>query len=184
MNYEVEQKFRLADPDRIATWLAARGVALEPAVLQVDEYFAHPARDFAATDEALRIRSVGEQNWVTYKGPKIDASTKTRRELELPIEPGQAGAARFAELLTALGFSHVAAVRKRRRTATVPFQGCDVEVAVDNVEGVGQFCELEISADAAGLDAARAALAALAAEFGLTENERRSYLELLLERRP
>ena len=44
-----------------------------------------PCRDFAQTDEALRIRTVGDTSFVTYKGPKLDATTKTRRELELPL---------------------------------------------------------------------------------------------------
>src|ERR1700688_1176895 len=103
MHFEVEQKFRIREP---AAWLAnlkARHGLGEPEV-QVDRYYAHPARDFAQTDEALRIRRIGQANYVTYKGPKLDTTTKTRRELELPLAPGDAGAAGFAELLEALGF--------------------------------------------------------------------------------
>jgi adenylate cyclase class 2 len=180
MKYEVEQKFRLADRAALASRLTDLGATLGSAIAQVDRYFAHPARDFARTDEALRIRSVGAENWVTYKGPKIDSATKTRRELELPIEPAEAGAARFAELLAALGFTPVATVRKWRRTAIVPWSGRDVELVLDEVDAVGQFCELELSADDAELDDAREALAALAAHLGLTDSERRSYLEMLL----
>jgi adenylate cyclase class 2 len=180
MNYEVEQKFRLADPAAIAARLSALGVTLEAPSDQADRYFAHPARDFAATDEALRIRSAGVRNWVTYKGPKIDQATKTRRELELPIESGEAGAARFAELLAALGFAPVATVRKHRRKTVLDWHGEHVEIVLDDVDELGQFCELEISADDARLDAARAALADLARELELTEVERRSYLEMLL----
>jgi len=182
MKYEVEQKFRLADPAALEARLAAMRGTVEGAIVQVDRYFAHPSRDFASTDEALRIRSAGGENWVTYKGPKIDAATKTRRELELAIEPGEAGAARFAELLTALGFKPVAAVRKRRRKAIVPWSGRQVELVLDDVEGVGQFCELELSADEAGLDSARAVLATVASHLGLVDSERRSYLEMLLGR--
>ena len=65
------------------------GATIEPPVVQVDQYFAHPARDFAQTDEALRLRRVGKQNFITYKGSKIDATTKTRREIELPLAPGE-----------------------------------------------------------------------------------------------
>ncbi len=59
-----------------------------------------------------------------------------------------------------------------------------VEVALDDVERVGQFVELELSADEAGVAAARDCLAALAAELGLSAHERRSYLELLLSSLP
>ena len=49
---------------------------------QVDRYFAHPCRDFARTDEALRLRRDGDDVAITWKGPRIDAATKTRRESE------------------------------------------------------------------------------------------------------
>ncbi len=148
--------------------------------MQSDLYFAHPARDFAQTDEALRIRRVGQHNFVTYKGPKIDQTTKTRREIELDLPAGDRGAADFQSLFEQLGFRTVAEVRKHRRTWLLDWQGHAVEAALDEVDRVGTFVELEITADEGGLDAARAALAALAAELQLTSGERRSYLELLL----
>ena len=61
MNYEVEQKFRVNDMLAVEHALRRLGAHIEPPQLQVDCYFAHPARDFAKTDEALRIRRVGEQ---------------------------------------------------------------------------------------------------------------------------
>src|SRR5262245_49585825 len=85
MNFEVEQKHRVDDPDALIQTLATRGAALGPAIEQADTYFAHPSRDFAKTDEALRIRMVAGDGVVTFKGPKLDATTKTRREIELPI---------------------------------------------------------------------------------------------------
>ena len=84
-------------------------------IVQSDQYFAHPARDFAQTDEALRIRTVGDTSFVTYKGPKLDATSKTRRELELPLAASDPDGSQFAELLAALGFTPVAIVRKQRR---------------------------------------------------------------------
>ena len=142
--------------------------------------FCPSARDFAHTDEALRIRRVDQKNYVTYKGPKIDRTTKTRQEIEIDLPPGEQGFAEFAALLAALGFRPVADVRKRRRTVALDWQQQQVEAALDRVEGVGTFVELEIMADDAGLDAARASLAELAARLGLQDSQRRSYLELLL----
>jgi hypothetical protein len=43
--------------------------------------------------------------------------------------------------------------------------------------------ELELVADDAGLEAAKNAIRALAAELNLGRSEQRSYLEMLLERR-
>ena len=79
MQYEVELKFPVADLGAIEARLVELGTRFDEAVTQVDRYFAHPARDFARTDEALRIRQVGNACYVTYKGPKVDAATKTRR---------------------------------------------------------------------------------------------------------
>ena len=83
MHFEVEQKFALDSvaevEQRLAHWGAGSGVSE-----QSDLYFNHPARDFAKTDEALRLRSVGDEHFITYKGPKLDATTKTRQEIELP----------------------------------------------------------------------------------------------------
>lgn len=179
MNYEVEQKFRVEDLDAIATRLRQLDATIHEAVEQVDRYFAHPARDFAETDEALRIRQVGAATFITYKGPKIDATTKTRREIELPLGDQQGCAANLTELLTSLGFAVVAEVRKQRRVAETLWRERTVEVALDNVDEVGRFVELELAADKTTLDAARACLASLAAELGLRFSERRSYLELL-----
>lgn len=183
MHLEVEQKFRVGDLAAVRQRLQELGAQLAEPVEQVDTYFAHPARDFAQTDEALRLRQVGEATWITYKGPKLDSQTKTRRELELPLVAGRKEFAQYAELLAALGFRPVASVRKRREAARLAWDGQEVEVALDRVAQVGEFVELEISAslgDSASLDGAKAGIASLAKQLGLSQPERRSYLELLL----
>jgi adenylate cyclase class 2 len=181
MHFEVEQKHRIEDPGAFVAELQAWGVVLGDAVAQSDKYFQHPSRDFAQTDEALRIRTVGKASFVTYKGAKVDATTKTRRELELPLAATDPGGRQFAELLAALGFKPAATVRKQRRPFHVSYRGSDVEGALDDVEGVGHYVELELSADDAGLEAATKTISSLAAELQLGPTERRSYLELLLD---
>jgi adenylate cyclase class 2 len=178
MTFEVEQKFPLADPQRLAAKVVALGGVFSERQTEVDQYFAHPCRDFAATDEALRIRRVGTAACVTYKGPKIDRSTKTRREIELPLPGGQVEA--WAELLAAIGFRPVAEVRKQRRRAQLAWEDRSVLVVLDEVEGLGVFTELELIAEASQLAAAQACLKSLAAELELASPERRSYLEMLL----
>ena len=111
-----------------------------PAIGQSDRYFAHPSRDFARTDEALRIRTVGASSFVTYKGPKIDVTTKTRRELELPLDPGDADGSQFAELLTALGFTPVAVVRKQRCPFHIDHAGRRVEGGTRRSRRRGDVC--------------------------------------------
>ena len=176
MPLEVEQKFRVSDHTAVIARLTQYGTLPLGEIEQRDTYYAHPARDFAQTDEALRIRRVGDESCVTYKGPKLDSTTKTRREIELPI----ASAVQFGELLEALGFTQVAEVVKRRRMMRVERTPISIEVALDTIIGLGNFVELEVVAESSDLDAARFQIAQLASELGLTDSERRSYLELLL----
>src|ERR1700710_144753 len=119
MKYEVEQKYRYDANLNLEQQLNELSAAWHSPCRQSDVYYAHPSRDFAETDEALRIRSIGEQNFVTYKGPKIDRTTKTRHEIELPLAPGNDGAKQFGELLAALGFRVVAEVHKQRHSSDI-----------------------------------------------------------------
>jgi adenylate cyclase class 2 len=179
MHYEVEQKFPVADFGLLEKRLVEMNAAISAAVDEVDLYFAHPAKDFRRTDEALRIRRKGASYFITYKGPKIDPTTKTRREIELPLPSDEAAAGSWRELLEALGFQPVAEVHKSRRKAKILWQNRDVEGSLDEVHGLGTYFELELLADESGLDDAKACIGSLAAELGLKESERRSYLELL-----
>jgi adenylate cyclase, class 2 len=178
--YEVELKFPLPDPADTLAALGGLGATPAEPLVQRDVYFAHPSRDFAATNEALRVRSSGDANVVTYKGPLVDDRTKARREIEIPFANGRA--AELEELLAALGFREVRAVEKRRTPLHLVWQGLDVEATLDEVAGLGTFVEIEATANDETLPAVRDAILALAARLGLREPERRSYLEMLLER--
>src|SRR3990172_6366392 len=101
MRYEVEQKFAVADVAALEAKLSALGSAPAGPQSEIDHYYAHPARDFVETDEALRIRRGDRQNAVTYKGPKVDATTKTRREIELVFPPGEEYVAGWESMLEA-----------------------------------------------------------------------------------
>jgi adenylate cyclase class 2 len=182
MTYEVEQKYPVPDREALLDRVRSRGVLNVYCLEQTDSYFAHPSREFAQTDEALRIRRQNGEYFLTYKGPKFDAETKTRREIEVPIAGGDEPARLLGELLAALGFRRVADVRKQRQTWQVPISGQQVTVAVDDVEGLGTFVELELMAEADQLESAQALLRRLASQLQLTGGERRSYLEMLLER--
>lgn len=179
MALEVELKFRADDRAKLLDKLAAIGAAFIGEEHHRDSYFAPPHRDFAKTDEALRIRRTDAVGWITYKGPKIDATTKTRREIEAALDPQSAE--NLADILQELSFRPVLEVVKTRRVFTTAYQGFPVSISLDEVEGLeGSFVELEIHAEHAELDDARIAVLALADEMGLKDSERRSYLELLL----
>jgi adenylate cyclase, class 2 len=180
MQLEIELKYPVDDLQRVRKLLEDLGATFELPIRQVDLYFRHPVRDFAQTDEALRLRQVGEENCITYKGPKIDAQTKTRREIELSLESGQKSVDSWREMLDILGFSRVRDVAKERIPGIVMWEGGEVHLALDRVTGLGEFLELEILADESELDSARKRLASLAKKLGLDRSERRGYLDLLL----
>ena len=183
MQYEVENKFPVARLSDVVAHLEKLGAQFGDVIEQVDVYFAHPARDFAVTDEALRIRRIGDTNLITYKGPKIDKATKTRREIELPLATGARHAEDYKALLVALGFRPVAEVKKRRRGGQLSWNQWSVELALDAVAELGEFVELEIVADQQQLPVAQSSVLELAARLGLAQPERRSYLEMILEAR-
>lgn len=180
---EVEMKFPVPDFAAVEAVLGRWNAEAGPPREEADHYFNAPDRDFARTDEALRLRRIGEENFVTYKGPKRDLQTKTRTEVEVPLAPGETAAEGFIQVLTHLGYRAVAVVRKRRRKYHLQRDGFPVEVSLDEVDGVGRFIELEIVAPETALDPARDAVLRLAGEMGLKDSERRSYLQLLLTAR-
>jgi len=180
MHLEVELKYRVTEHEDLVARLENVGIVWRETIDQCDLYWAHPARDFAQTDEALRVRNVGEQCWITYKGPKLDALTKTRRELELPLGTGGDTLRDWRELLSALSFRPVAEVRKSRRLGLLRWHAREVEVALDTLPTLGSFVEFELSVDEAEVDSARQTLLGLAAALQLHDSVRTSYLELLL----
>lgn len=184
MTFEVELKFPLADHARseFIEKIERLGAARGPTLHQVDVYYAHPSRDFGQTNEAFRIRSVDDENYVTYKGPLVDQHTKTRHEIEIPVASGAEQRNKLAELLLCLGFSEFGSVRKVRQTWHLKWEGYEPEVVIDDVANLGLFVELECLAEDSCRDEVRDSLLQLAAELGLSGSERRSYLQLLRER--
>lgn len=182
---EVEAKYPLTGS--LAEWrdrLLGLGARPVDSIRQSDEYFAHPARDFIATGEAFRIRTVGDWNALTYKGPLLDPLTKSRHELEIEFASGTAEASRMRELLIALGFLPAGGVKKTRTHLELIRQGQTLTLALDEVDGLGLFLEIEIVAPESDWQPARDVLLGLAADLGLKNSERRSYLELLMDNGP
>jgi adenylate cyclase, class 2 len=179
---EVEVKYRLPDPTAVEARVRAWGATVVADHAEADHYLNAPDRDFARTDEALRLRRIGEANFLTYKGPRKDGASKTRREVEVPCPHGDAAAEAFLNLFGHLGYRPTAVVRKRRRIYEWTRDGFTVHACLDDVESVGRFVELEIVADDAKYDAARAVVLQIAAQLDLGPIETRSYLEQLLGR--
>ena len=176
--YEVEVKVRAAH-DEVRERLSASDAEAVDSVTQEDTYYDAPHRDFAETDEALRVRREtpdgGETTTeLTYKGPLVETESKTRREIETAIADAEAADA----ILDALGFEAAATVRKERER----FSLGGYTVTLDAVDGLGEFAEVETRAD--DVAPAREGAFAVLRDLGLDPDDqiRTSYLGLLLEK--
>jgi adenylate cyclase class 2 len=180
---EIEMKFPVTDFTTIRAALETSGAHADAPIAESDHYFNAPDRDFARTDEALRVRRIGTSNRVTYKGPRQPGAAKTRTEIEVALAEGDRAAEDFCRLLTHLGYRPVAVVRKERIVYHLKRDGFALEVCLDTVRDVGCFAEVEIMASPEDSEGARGVLQKVAADLGLKDSERRSYLEMLLATR-
>ncbi|HID43104.1 MAG TPA: class IV adenylate cyclase [Archaeoglobaceae archaeon] len=171
---EAEIKFQIKDfsaiekkVDKIAEFVIEKS--------EYDIYFNSPFRNFIKTDEALRIRKDDEGVSITYKGPKIDKRTKTRKEIKIKIDSYDSG----IELLKGLGFFESGRVVKKRRIYRID----DIVICLDQVENLGDFIEIEIQTESFSLEENISKIFEIAEKLGFSENQsiRKSYLELLRE---
>jgi adenylate cyclase class 2 len=176
--YEVEVKVA-ADHATVRDRLDSLGAERVGRVRQTDTYYDAPHREFAETDEALRIRreanESGEKTKLTYKGPLVEAESKTRREHETVVADETA----IEGVLEGLGFDPAFVVEKDRTF----YRYDGYTVTLDDVTDLGEFVEVECEADEAGLETVREDAIAVLRELGLDPDEqiRTSYLGLQLD---
>ena len=178
MSYEVELKYAVTDVPQLLLKLEQFGLCFGEAVEEHDTFYQHPAKDFAASDECLRIRHRAGEYKITYKGPKVDRETKTRLEIELFLAANAKTAGQWDRLLQALDFQPVAELTKMRRSAGLVYREQKYEISLDHIDHLGDFIELETLADESQLDDARRRIKSLAATLELTRPITASYLEL------
>lgn len=174
---EVEVKASVKDFESIQKKLAEIGAVKIKMEHQKDVYFNAPHRDFAETDEALRIREVPEKGYIrfilTYKGAKMDDISKTRKEIEVDVLEAK----NMALILENLGFRRAATVKKDRDI----YHMDDFIITLDTVYDVGTFVEIEKEAHE-GDDTKKSLedIFKIYSRLGIEEGfERRSYLELM-----
>lgn len=174
---EVEVKAHVTDFHSVIRKLSDIGAEKIKTEHQEDVYFNAPHRDFAQTDEALRIREIPSEHglkiFLTYKGAKMDDKSKTRKEIEVKIENTE----KTRQILENLGFYPVKTIKKDR----VIYLLDEFIISLDKVYEVGNFVEIETSREEGenfqeSLDEIFKIYQKLGIENGF---ERRSYLELL-----
>ena len=178
---EVEMKFVTSNLADVRRKLVSKGAEFVGHGQQHDEYFAHPNRDFAITDEALRIRTYNQVQILTYKGPKTAGHAKIREELEAVLQ-GSAAQSAMREILLRLGFAPLTTVSKQRQSLRIHQHGWELYVELDEVERLGTFVEIEAICERVDIGSAEQAVISLAKEIDLTTPTKSSYLALLLAR--
>ena len=174
---EVEVKAKINSFIEMEEKLESIGAQKSKNEFQEDIYFNSPVVDFAETDEALRIRTTKEDDnvniFITYKGPKIDKESKTRKEIEMGIEDSQ----KCSDIFEAIGFRKVRTVRKNRQYYNYE----NFEISLDDIEGLDPYMEIEIALeDGSDYSEAQTSIFELFEKLGITDGfERTSYLELL-----
>ena len=179
---EIEQKFEVQSFQELEKKLALKKVMLAKEEHEVDHYLNAPDRDFAKTGEAFRIRRIGDSNFLTFKGPKLDSKVKMREEIEVPIPDGEAGFQDHLKVFIALGYKFVAKVSKRRRTYCLNMEGFSIALSLDEVETLGLHVEVEIVAEEIDSARAIAVVQKLSEELELNHVQPKSYIRLVLEK--
>jgi adenylate cyclase class 2 len=185
--FEVEIKFRVENVSEFEDKLQQFGGAgFGESVTEFDRFFQHPCRNFVQTDECLRLRnrllSDGtSEHSLTYKGPKVDVSTKTRQEIEISVSEPE----RWESLLTALGFYQSASIHKLRRRQSLTVNHRHVDVLLDILPALPEsgrnFVEMEMMATEEEVDECRNTILSITDQLGLSHPIRDSYLQLVLE---
>ena len=174
---EVEVKAKIDSFEEIENKLEKIGAQKSKKEFQEDIYFNSPVVDFAKTDEALRIRTTKENEktniFITYKGPKRDSASKTRKEIEMGIDDAE----KCSQIFEEIGFKKVRTVRKNRQYYTYK----NFEISLDDIEGLEPYMEIEIGLDDnEDYSDAQNKIFELFEKLGITDGfERTSYLELL-----
>ncbi|MFX1495995.1 MAG: class IV adenylate cyclase [Promethearchaeota archaeon] len=193
---EVEIKVAISNPKLILTKVKELNGKYIMSLNHEDTYYNMPngLRNFKETDEALRIRKVIEFNkykadksylikgYITYKGQKIDQTTKTREEIEIEIDDFKS----MKSMLLHLGFKEIITVKKERELYEFWFKNNKIELLLDFLPLLNQnFIETEIIInDKKNINKTKEIMFDFLKLFGVTEKEsiRESYLELITKK--
>lgn len=136
---EIEAKLKVDSLDEVAQRLTSLDAEFLQEQVQQDYYFDDINKSLIKNDKGLRLRRqrVGSELkiFLTYKGSREQNIFKKRQEIE--IEVMEFGSA--ANLLSALGYQQNLVVEKIRRLWRLG----DCEVALDEVNELGSFVEIE-----------------------------------------
>ncbi|MGO8754660.1 MAG: class IV adenylate cyclase [Gallionellaceae bacterium] len=178
--FEVEIKYFVGKEDD-AIRSAINNITSNPPVLeeQEDLYYTSAHKDFIKSEECLRIRTTGDMAELTWKPPTTVEMTTDQQYWKEEIDINISGQGQLVmRLLERLDFILYVKVAKKRYSYKVDV---DTEIALDYVDPLGVFVEIETIASNTNL--ARAKNEAFASQLGLQAAQRvfRPYRDMVKE---
>ena len=184
MNVEVEVKIEIENFEEVKAKVSAVGKLIK-SIKQIDEYYVPCHRDFFAQKpqptEWLRIRTNPDKVIFEYDksiNKKANGEQECAEEYETVISDPE----EFRKILNFLDFKKVVNVDKQRE-----YWDCgDLEIALDNVAGLGSFIEVEAKGNFDNTSKAKEACFKFLEELGVKNAENiqinKGYPVLLLEK--
>jgi adenylate cyclase, class 2 len=159
---EIELKYQVEDLEALLVALKSQGIDLSEPVFQDDQAYAPAGWQFGDSKlgvSFLRLRTVRGRHYFTLKQPTSNAQDCL--EFETQVTDRQA----MHQAALHMGYRPTVRIAKTRRTATL--EGCSL--CIDEVDGIGEFLELErLAPDHADAQAIQDDLAAFVSSLGIS----------------
>lgn len=184
MNVEVEIKVEINNFKEIKIKVAGMGKLIK-SIRQIDDYFIPAHRDFFAQKphpvEWLRIRTNPDKVIFEYD-KSINKKANGEQECAEEYETEISNADEFRKILNFLDFKKVTTVDKQRE-----YWDCgDFEIALDRVDGLGDFIEVEVKGNFESNKKAKESCLKFLEDIGIKDAEKiqinKGYPVMLLEK--
>lgn len=182
MNIEVEIKIKIENFEEIKKKISKIGKLIKT-IKQIDDYYVPCQRDFFARKpepvEWLRLRTNPDKIVWEYS-KAINQKENGEYDYAEEYETEILDAINFKNILGFLDFKYVTTIEKQRE-----YWMCgDIEVALDDVIGLGYFIEAEAKGDFKNTNEAKAACIAFLESLGINDVEniqiKKGYPQLIL----
>lgn len=167
MNIEVEIKIEVNNLKEIRKNVAVEG-KLVKSIKQVDDYYVPCQRDFFAQKphpvEWLRVRTNPDKTIFEYD-KSINKKANGHQDYAEEYETEISSPDEFRKILNFLDFKKVVTVDKQRE-----YWMCnDIEIALDDIKGLGYFVEAEAKGDFKTMEEAREACIRFLEKLGIKD---------------
>ena len=147
-NIEIEIQVKIEKPEILIKFLE-ENASFKEEIHQLDKYFSPTHRNFGAVrpvEEWLRVRKSGNKASFDYKHLRFDKNGKNYSCDQYETNIGDSD--QMEKILAVLNFAPLITVNKKRKI----WMYKDYEIAVDNIEGLGDFVEIEYLGKKENLD--------------------------------